>query len=78
MKTLVKDDKPISIGQLFIVPPIVSTRPTNGIAGCCEGRHDSIGYKLPIALECKSVSDTHINSKGYGSWIKDACYIEVG
>lgn len=71
----VSDIAELEKGQLFIVPPDHSRH--NGKEGCCEGRTDVVGYRLPIALYVKSITSTHVNTtKGYGSWFYDCCYIE--
>ncbi len=77
--TVVEECTPLTVDQLFIVPPDTDKgRRSDGIAGCCEGREKVSGYGLPIALKVKSVSGFHVNSqRGYGSWIMHRCYVEV-
>jgi hypothetical protein len=71
------NDREIKAGQLFIVPPTIDGRSR---MGCLEGRPESIGYMLPIALYAKGNhgSQNHVSTqKGYGSWIRDRCFIEI-
>lgn len=79
-------DTPIEKGDRFVVPSTEYARKKNfpnissysdRFTGCTEGRENSIGYKLPILLEVKGISDNHIISKGYGAYIKYLVYKEV-
>jgi hypothetical protein len=76
------NDEEIKPGDEFIVPhhdviyPNFKDNRGNGIAGCCEGREKHPAYLKPLVLVCKSVTDNHVISFGYGAWIKDRVLIE--
>ncbi len=71
------DDETLEKGDKFIVPPAKKgDKKNNGIMGVIEGRHKHPAEGKPLLLTVKSVTDSRINSVGYGSWIKHCCYVE--
>lgn len=68
------NDNNIKKGQTFIVPP--SNIPQVKYIGCLEGRSSHPAYLKPLLLVCMGTTDTHIISEGYGSFIRDICFME--